>query len=194
MTHFLRVLFCLVLSPIVLFAEVNNGDVNCDGGINILDVTHTINYLYKDGEAPCEFPMPAIAYKEYADSNQVLTFTSSNPWYKNWPTIDSLTIYCPDSGCVVFKGWAIDSIDTYETRLGLSIDPLLDPAFGDFTSIYQTGGYVKTHALEIEKIIRVDSPGNITIYLKATDDPQNSPFYIKKYKLMGIYYPIGYRK
>jgi hypothetical protein len=29
------------------------GDVNCSGGINLLDVTYLLNYLYKGGPAPC---------------------------------------------------------------------------------------------------------------------------------------------
>ncbi|PKK82457.1 MAG: hypothetical protein CVT49_13540 [candidate division Zixibacteria bacterium HGW-Zixibacteria-1] len=32
-----------------------NGDVNCDGLINLLDIIHTINYLYKSGPPPCAF-------------------------------------------------------------------------------------------------------------------------------------------
>jgi len=189
------VLFVLLIFGFSFFqaySESKNGDVNCDGSINIIDVTHTINYLYKDGEAPCEFPLSGIAYKEYSDSSQVLSFTSSNPWHKNWPTVDSLTIYCPDSGFVVFKGWAIDSLEIYETRLGLTTDPDLDPAFGDYSAIYMSGGYIKKQALEIEKIVKVDPPGNITVYLKATADPENGQFLIKKYKLSAVFYPIGY--
>ncbi|MEW5925574.1 MAG: FISUMP domain-containing protein, partial [Candidatus Zixiibacteriota bacterium] len=42
---------CLFIAPIGLPAD-NCGDVNNSGGINILDVTYLISYLYKGGTAP----------------------------------------------------------------------------------------------------------------------------------------------
>ena len=30
-----------------------NGDVNCDGVVDLADIVYTMNYLYKDGPPPC---------------------------------------------------------------------------------------------------------------------------------------------
>jgi hypothetical protein len=40
-----------IFSPMLSLAL--NGDVNCDGIVNIGDVVYTVNYLYKGGPPPC---------------------------------------------------------------------------------------------------------------------------------------------
>ncbi|UCB52344.1 MAG: hypothetical protein JSV10_10245 [Candidatus Zixiibacteriota bacterium] len=40
-----------IFSPMISLAL--NGDVNCDGVVNIGDVVYTVNYLYKGGPPPC---------------------------------------------------------------------------------------------------------------------------------------------
>jgi len=40
-----------IFSPMISLAL--NGDVNCDGIVNIGDVVYTVNYLYKGGPPPC---------------------------------------------------------------------------------------------------------------------------------------------
>lgn len=37
---------------------VGNGDVNCDGGINLGDTVYLINFIFNNGPPPCEFPPP----------------------------------------------------------------------------------------------------------------------------------------
>ena len=35
-----------------------NGDVNCDGGVNLGDAVYLINFVFDNGPPPCEFPPP----------------------------------------------------------------------------------------------------------------------------------------
>jgi len=57
------ILLTLMLVPLsAANTQQLNGDVNCSGGVNILDVTYTINYLYKDGPEPCQFISPGVAW------------------------------------------------------------------------------------------------------------------------------------
>ncbi|MCP4705973.1 MAG: tail fiber protein [candidate division Zixibacteria bacterium] len=48
-------LFLLILLALSVSAQDQNGDVNCDATINILDIVHLINFEYKGGAEPCAF-------------------------------------------------------------------------------------------------------------------------------------------
>jgi len=40
-----------IFSPMLSLAL--NGDVNCDGMVNVNDAIYTLNYLFKNGPPPC---------------------------------------------------------------------------------------------------------------------------------------------
>jgi len=169
-------------------SQPENGDVNCDGGINIMDVVHTINYLYKDGPQPCAFPMSGLAFKEYT-GNILVSPPPPESWWTGWPTVDSLSISAPDSGYIVFKVWAILFADIEEVRMGLTTNENGDPSFGDFCTFRQST-HVIEHEMMVEKFVQIDSASTIKVYLKATG--YLGDFSIKKYKLSATYFPGGY--
>jgi hypothetical protein len=59
----LTVVIAIVALP--AYAQHENGDVDCSGGINLLDATYTINYLYKNGPEPCEIVRSGVVYMHY---------------------------------------------------------------------------------------------------------------------------------
>jgi len=171
-------------------SQPENGDVNCDGGINIMDVVHTINYLYKDGPQLCAFVSSGLVYKEYSQSTPVIP-PPPESWWTGWPTVDYLSISAPDSGYIVFKVWAILFADKEEVRMGLTTNENSDPSMVDYCSFRQS---LSTHVYEremtVEKFVQIDSASTITVYFKATG--YLGDFSIRKYKLSAIYYPIKY--
>ena len=38
----------------VVSRNPDNGDVNCDGAVNVGDAVYLINYIFKNGPPPCQ--------------------------------------------------------------------------------------------------------------------------------------------
>ena len=83
----------LILAPFV-FGQQDNGDVNCDAGINILDVTSLINYLYKGGPPPCPILGAGVnyVYDDQVDLDLDFYYT----------TLTYLPVYAPANGWIAF--------------------------------------------------------------------------------------------
>ena len=60
----------MLVTALPVYGQLENGDVDCSGSINILDVTYTVNYLYKEGPEPCPFTSSGVNYVHY-DSRTV---------------------------------------------------------------------------------------------------------------------------
>ncbi len=87
----LALLLCLLLSPLLALAiQPENGDVDCSGTINILDIVGLVNYKFKGGEAPCEFVGPGVTYTHY-DSRSIDIGTSFEP-------LVVVSLYAPEAG------------------------------------------------------------------------------------------------
>ncbi len=69
----------------------DNGDVNCDEAINILDVVYLINYKYKAGPEPCEFAAsPGVSWVHYNSRSIDVSYS--------WSTLGTLYFMAPDDG------------------------------------------------------------------------------------------------
>nr|MBN2278463.1 hypothetical protein [candidate division Zixibacteria bacterium] len=86
------ILSFLLLATAPGYSQQLNGDVNCSGGVNILDVTYTINYLYKSGPAPCAFLSPGVSYTHIDDITIDVGYSYS--------TLCGVSITAPDDGFV----------------------------------------------------------------------------------------------
>jgi len=65
-------MLCFAGSFSLASSQSLNGDVDCNGSINILDVSRTINYLYKGGSEPCELiPESDFFTAQFADSSNI---------------------------------------------------------------------------------------------------------------------------
>ncbi|MCX6827883.1 MAG: hypothetical protein NT002_01165 [candidate division Zixibacteria bacterium] len=142
-----------------------------------------------------EMSGPKLTFKEYVYDQQgpILTLTPPYPnWSQNWPIIDSINISVPDSGYVVVKALVVLYLPNgnQEIRIGLTSSQATDPGFGEYTSSSNKSDedYLD---MSIEDFIKVSGPSTLTIYLKGT---ANFPFfYISKYQLSSIIYPLRYQ-
>ncbi len=55
----LTLILASLLTATCVFAEIPNGDVNCDDIVDIDDVVYTIQYIFASGPPPCSAPPPA---------------------------------------------------------------------------------------------------------------------------------------
>ncbi len=81
--------FIIMVAP-VLAIQPENGDVNCDGGLNVLDVIYLIDHKFKGGPAPCDFISPGVAFNHY-DSRAIDVGIS-------YSSVISVTLYAPADG------------------------------------------------------------------------------------------------
>ena len=84
-------IFLVIAAPLAVSAQ-ENGDVNCDDALNILDIVYLINNIYKSGPDPCEFVSPGVSFIHYDNRVVDVTYTYSN--------IAQLWFYAPEDGWV----------------------------------------------------------------------------------------------
>lgn len=82
----------MLLGAMPLGSVQLNGDVNCDGNINILDIVFMINYKYKTGPEPCQFVGSGVAYAH--DAGRVIDLGSG------WTNLIWLATDVPADGWV----------------------------------------------------------------------------------------------
>ena len=161
-------------------SQPENGDVNCDGGINIMDVVHTINYLYKDGPQPCAFVGSGLSYKDYSGDPPIYY---SPP---DWITVDSISITVPDSGYICFRAWINVFCSDYNyIRCYLTSSSASSPTPNQYAE-YNVEDYSD---LNMEIYVKADSATTITRYIRINSDKDLT---VRKWKLSAIYYPIKY--
>lgn len=89
-TAFLMLVFMAIAVLPGAIAQ-DNGDVNCDEMINILDIVHLINFKYKAGPAPCEFAAsPGVSWVHY--NSRLIDVGYS------WNNLATLYLMAPDDG------------------------------------------------------------------------------------------------
>ncbi|MCP4704252.1 MAG: hypothetical protein GY865_06560 [candidate division Zixibacteria bacterium] len=72
------------------FAQ-QNGDVDCNEDINILDIVYLINYEYKGGPDPCEFAAePGVSWVHYNSRSIDVGYS--------WSNLITLYFMAPDDG------------------------------------------------------------------------------------------------
>jgi len=79
----------MMIAP-VFATQPENGDVNCDGSLNLLDILHLIDYKFKEGPAPCDFISPGVSFAHYDTRAIDVGFAYSN--------LITVSLYAPSSG------------------------------------------------------------------------------------------------
>jgi hypothetical protein len=74
----MAMLFMLAFPTISMADQPDNGDVDCDDVIGILDIVHLINFKYKSGDPPCPFISPGVAYQTIPTRTIDVGFSYSN--------------------------------------------------------------------------------------------------------------------
>jgi hypothetical protein len=82
----------MIVAAIAFATQPDNGDVNCDEDVNILDIVHLINYKYKSGPEPCPFISPGVAFTHW--SSRTIDVSGS------WQNLAFFRLYAPDAGWV----------------------------------------------------------------------------------------------
>jgi len=116
----LCMLAVLLMAPMTASAQtpLNTGDVDCNRKINLSDITMLIDYVYLDGEQPCDFVSPTVAYSGPTGSETV------TPPAEEWTPVLIVAVFVPEGGFVWLNstGW-FSAEDDHETRIGFSSDP-----------------------------------------------------------------------
>jgi len=87
----LVMLVFMVIAAIPIASAQDNGDVNCDEAINILDVVYLINFKYKSGPEPCEFAVsPGVSWVHYNSRSIDVSYS--------WSNVGTLYFMAPDDG------------------------------------------------------------------------------------------------
>jgi hypothetical protein len=81
--------FIMMVAP-VFATQPENGDVNCDDALNVLDIVYMIDHKFKGGPAPCDFTSPGVAFAHYDSRAIDVGFTSSN--------LITVGLYAPSNG------------------------------------------------------------------------------------------------
>lgn len=98
-TALILILFMATSAISIEYAQ-ENGDVNCDEAINILDVVHLINFKYKEGPPPCAFAAsPGVSWVHYSSRTIDVGYAYSS--------LATLYFMAPDDG------WASVSFSLY---------------------------------------------------------------------------------
>ncbi len=89
-TAFVMLVFMAIAVLPDAYAQ-DNGDVNCDEAINILDVVYLINFKYKSGPDPCEFSAnPGVSWVHYSSRSIDVSYS--------WSNLATLYFLAPDDG------------------------------------------------------------------------------------------------
>ncbi len=91
------VIFILPLLAVGLFAQDQNGDVNCDDDLNILDIVYLVNYKFKGGPEPCAIDYPETPSIVHYEATHIGPVNNNGG---EWSNVAQITIDCPSSGQV----------------------------------------------------------------------------------------------
>lgn len=92
----LLLLVCLVFGAVPIRAiQPDNGDVNCDDAVNVLDIIYMIDYKFKTGPEPCNFISPGVAYVHIDNASPDIGIS--------YTTLISTALYAPDDGFAVIN-------------------------------------------------------------------------------------------
>ena len=133
------------------------GDVNCDGEINIMDIVHAINYLYKEGAEPCKLYGPSVAYFRIDHIPQA--------YYpaEQWGNVAQVAIDVPTSGIVLITANCVEKSYAGEA-FNMAIDTI--PDGGSITFPNNPNPFdvpLSRYGQDIQEVIPVD-PGSYTFY------------------------------
>jgi len=120
----------MIVAAVSFATQPDNGDVNCDDNINILDIVHLINYKYKSGAEPCPFISPGVAYVHW--NSRIIDVGSS------WSNMAWFRLYAPDNGWVKVEFSHYVSTETYclmyEIEWGVPRDDRAESTIMSYTS------------------------------------------------------------
>jgi len=80
----------IVMAVPAFTAQPENGDVNCDDALNVLDIVYLIDHKFKGGPEPCEFISPGVAFAHYDSRAIDVGFAYSN--------LITVSLYAPANG------------------------------------------------------------------------------------------------
>ncbi len=138
----------------------DNGDVNCDELINILDIVYLINFKYKEGPDPCEFvASPGVSWVHYNYRNIDVGYSYSN--------LATLYFMAPDDGWASVNFSLFVGTEFYDLEYRL-YDEILREGETDrtYSEIYQ---YNTDSPLSWTEVFPVTEGFNI-IYLDVRGD------------------------
>ena len=92
----LMILVLLILSSPVL-AQDQNGDVNCDDNLDLLDIIYMIEHKFKEGPEPCAIDYPETPTIVRYEANHVGPISNNGG---EWSNVVQITVDIPSSGQV----------------------------------------------------------------------------------------------
>jgi hypothetical protein len=180
----------LFMAASVMPAEYasENGDVNCDEAVNILDVVHLINFKYKEGPPPCEFgASPGASWVHYSYRTIDVGYAYSN--------LATLHFMAPDDGfaSISFSLY----VETESYNLGYRLyDAMPDKGESDrsYSEIFQ---YNPDSPLSWTEVFPV-TEGLNTIYLDVRgvfrdgEEPTRLLIDFANVNMSALYFPENY--
>ena len=182
------VILVLVLGVTGTLSQDQNGDVNCDGDLNILDIIYMIDHKFQGGPEPCEFAPPEMPTIVRYESDHIGPVGNE---VDSWTNVAQITIDTPSPGQVYLTAQCIEhnySSDSGVMGFGITtMDGSI--TFPNHPNPYDLSVYVNEYGLNIDDVVAVDA-GSHTFYYNVYNDGPN--YYNRDYyqvSLTATYFP-----